>query len=384
MNVLHLFSNSKWTGPAEPALNLCVALRKRGIDAAFACAPGPSGAPNKVVETARDRGIEPVLRFRLAKHRHPLSNMLDRIALSRHLRERRYDLIHCHLDNDHRIAAAPAKTHGVSLVRSSYEGGGFKGGRARLLSTARFLIEPSAMAFERDAARFGFPRERMAVVAGAVDTRRFDPTRTVPDGRRWRGIAPDVFVVGIVARLQRHRRYEDLFGAVRRLVDAGQNVRLVVIGRGTHQAKVGKEPVQRLGLESGVDFTGYLDGEEYVGMLNAFDAMVFLMPGSDGTCRTVREGMAMAKPVVAADRGMLREIVEDGVTGFVVDGTVDSLFLALNRLAGDTHLRRRMGQAARDRAATSYSLDAQSEAVARIYESVLSLGSKGLARPEVP
>ena len=39
MRVLHLFSNAKWTGPAEPALNLCVALRRYGVDADFACAP---------------------------------------------------------------------------------------------------------------------------------------------------------------------------------------------------------------------------------------------------------------------------------------------------------------------------------------------------------
>ena len=31
IRVLHLFSNTKWTGPAEPALNLCVALRKIGV-----------------------------------------------------------------------------------------------------------------------------------------------------------------------------------------------------------------------------------------------------------------------------------------------------------------------------------------------------------------
>ncbi len=36
MRVLHLFSNAKWTGPAEPALNLCVALRRAGVEAAAA------------------------------------------------------------------------------------------------------------------------------------------------------------------------------------------------------------------------------------------------------------------------------------------------------------------------------------------------------------
>ena len=32
MKILHLFSDWKWTGPAEPVLNLCKELEKRGHD----------------------------------------------------------------------------------------------------------------------------------------------------------------------------------------------------------------------------------------------------------------------------------------------------------------------------------------------------------------
>ena len=55
LRVLHLFSNSKWTGPAEPALNLCIGLRALGVHADFACAPNAGASVNKVAETARDR-----------------------------------------------------------------------------------------------------------------------------------------------------------------------------------------------------------------------------------------------------------------------------------------------------------------------------------------
>ena len=98
MRVLHLFSNSKWTGPAEPALNLCVALRTIGIEVEFACSPGPESRRNKIIETARDRGVEPILEFRLPKHRRLWSNFLDRAALRKYLRNRPFDLVHCHLE----------------------------------------------------------------------------------------------------------------------------------------------------------------------------------------------------------------------------------------------------------------------------------------------
>lgn len=369
MRVLHLFSNAKWTGPAEPALNLCVALRARGIEADFACAPDAGTSINKVVETARDRGIEPILDLHLRKHKHLLKNLADRRRLGHILAMAPYDIIHCHMDNDHEIALRPARQYGIPLVRSSYFGDGLPGDRRhrRLVRATALLIEPSQLALEHDAAQFGIAVDRIRVVPGAVDTARFNPERETPDGRRRLNLPSDAFILGIVARMQTHRRYEDLFDAFKALLDTQPDAHLVVVGRGTRQEQVGFVPVRKLGLEGHVHFTGYLDGEDYVGMLKAFDAGVFLVPGSDGTCRAVREIMAMGRPIVAADRGMLREIVANRVDGLVVDGSSASLVDAFRRLAGDRAERRRLGQAARATALACYSLDAQSALIAALY-----------------
>ncbi|MDQ1255628.1 MAG: hypothetical protein QG656_220 [Candidatus Hydrogenedentes bacterium] len=374
MKVLHLFSNAKWTGPAEPALNLCVTLRRHGVETDFACAPDARASINKVVETARDRGIEPLLDMHLSKHRHLLKNAHDKRVLTRRLKTGGYDLIHCHLDNDHTIALGTASKRGIPIVRSSYEGEGFPVSsrhRALLRATAG-LVEPSQRALEHDARAFAFPIDRMRVVPNAVDVTRFDPARELPDGRRWLGIPNDAFVVGIVARMQTHRHYEDFFQVLRRLADAHPHLHAIVVGRGTKQDQVAYRPVKSLSLEKAVHFPGFVDGENYVGVLKAFDVKVFLVPGSDGTCRAVREAMAMGKPAVVADRGMLSEIVEHGQTGLVCDGSADGLFDALNALAGDRAYTRKLGRAAREKAFLDYSLDAQAVSVKRFYEALLA------------
>ncbi len=278
------------------------------------------------------------------------------------------------MDNDHLIAAGPAAALSMPLVRSSYHGTGFPGTRRhrRLAQRADAIIEPSEMACRHDAQVLGLPRAKLRVVANAVDVKRFDPAREMPDGRRWLGIPPAAFVLGIVARLQTHRHYEDLFEAFRKLADDVPGARLVVVGRGTRQQQVGFEPVQRFELEDRVHFPGFLDGENYAGMLRAFDAGVFLTPGSDGTCRAARELMAMGKPLVVTDRGMLREIVRDGEDGFVTDGTPEGLCGAFLRLQQDRGLCRRMGRAARATAESRYSLEAQSAAVVQVYEDLLT------------
>lgn len=377
--VLHLFSNAKWTGPAEPALNVCVRLRGLGVRTEFACSPASGNSVNKVVETARARGVEPILDMRLDKHRHLLHNWLDRRRLRRLLTGTRYDLVHCHLDNAHDIAAPVAAALGIPIVRSHYKGAGFPATRryARLARLTSFLIEPSERARAHDEAAFGFPADRMRVVPGAVDIARFDPGRALPDARAWLGIPPDACVVGIVARMQTHRHFEDLWAAARRLVDEAPHAHVVVVGRGTNQVKVGLEPVRAMGLANHVHFPGYLDGDNYVAMLAAFDVGVYLVPGSDGTCRAAREIMAMGKPMVVADRGMLAEIVAHGEQGLVCDGSPDGLHAALARMVGDAAFRRECGEGARERATTAYSLEAQARAVREVYDAVLAAGVRG-------
>jgi len=371
MKVLHLFSNSKWTGPAEPALLLCSSLRGLGLEADFACAPGGGRTPNKIVETARDLGIEPILDLRLEKHRNPVWNLMDRARLKALLDKKHYDLVHCHLDNDHRIAAPVAARAGVPLVRSSYEGTGFqRGEHMRLLYRTAALIEPSEMAKQHDCPVYVFSPGRTHVVPAAVDVARFDPQRETPDGRRRLNLPPQALVVGIVARMQPHRHYDDLFEAFRLLLEDVPDARLIVVGRGSNQEEVARRPVRELGIEASVHFPGYLDSEDYVGMLRAFDIGVFLTPGTDGTCRAVREMMAMAKPVVAADRGMLREIVEHEQSGLVCAGSAGALHQTLLRLARDRQERHRFGQAARARAVEAFAPEVQARSVLAIYEGI--------------
>jgi glycosyltransferase involved in cell wall biosynthesis len=351
-----------------------VGLRARGVEADFACAPDAGASINKVVETARDRGLEPILSLRLYKHRHPLYSWLDRRALARLLDVCPYDLIHCHLDNDHAIALAPAARRGIPIVRSSYEGLGFKRDRlhAKLLQNAVMLIEPSQRALDHDAEAFALPQDRLCVVPGAIDVNRFDPRRETPDMRQWLRIPRDAFVVGIIARMQTHRHYEDLFHAFKILLETAPEAHLVVVGRGTNQQKVGVDPVRALGLTERVHFPGFIDGENYVGMLRAFDVGVFLVPGSDGTCRATREILAMGKPLIAADRGMLAEIVTHGQDGLVFDGSVEGLAAALQRTHANRAERLQMAHVAREHAVAVYSIEAQSATVAEIYTQLLT------------
>jgi glycosyltransferase involved in cell wall biosynthesis len=102
------------------------------------------------------------------------------------------------------------------------------------------------------------------------------------------------------------------------------------------------------------------------------DFNIFLMPGTDGSCRAVREVMAMGKPVIAADRGMLSTIVDHNVTGLVIDDTPGNLATATVSLAKDSELRKRMAEASLQKAQDVFSQESMAEKVERVYEELLS------------
>jgi glycosyltransferase involved in cell wall biosynthesis len=114
--------------------------------------------------------------------------------------------------------------------------------------------------------------------------------------------------------------------------------------------EVAVKPAARKELAGKVIFTGYRRGVEFVDTLRCMNAKVFLVPGSDGSCRAVREVLAVGVPVVATKRGMLPEIVIDGETGFIVEETPEGFADALIGIAKDEVLRKNLSKGARDAA----------------------------------
>lgn len=376
MRILHLFANWKWTGPAEPALNLAWTLRGRGHDVHFACGREVSPMPNFVANEARSRSFDPILSLRLGKHRHPIYDPIDRRALRTIVKDLQPDVVHCHLNNDHRLALGATRGLGIPVVRSLHDGDPPRNDRdmRTLLSNAtKGLIVVSDRMAEAVASRFPIDADRVTVIDGAVDLRRFDPSRRgLPNLAREYGLAKDDFVVGIVARMQKHRRFEIFFEAMTKAAAQLPNLKILLVGRGTWMDEVAVKPAARKELVGKAIFTGYRQGAEYVATLRCMSVKVYLTPGSDGSCRAVREALAMGIPIVAAKRGHLQELIEDGIVGLQVEDDADQLADAIIRIASDAKLRTAMSRAAAKRAKERFGLDRQAERVEDVYRRVLA------------
>jgi len=137
---------------------------------------------------------------------------------------------------------------------------------------------------------------------------------------------------------------------VEALAHAGPEVRLTIAGRGSLAADVARR-AKELGVTDRLELPGFVSDDELVDRYARCRAVVYVPHDEDYGYVTL-QAFAAAKPVItAADSGGVLEWVEDGVTGFVTDGSPEQIGAAMDRLAGDAELAEKMGRAAQERVA---------------------------------
>ncbi len=390
MKILHLFSDWKWTGPAEPVLNLCRELEKRGHEVLFAYRSPPLEVSDSIERHVWERGIRATDQFRLnhvLKLRNGFAvgdNLHDFIQLPRFFERKRFDIVNVHQTHGHVIGglAARRSSHDVLIIRTDHKWEALKptwGNHFLLRRCTDGLMTFSETSRKVYCDSYSFPVERTEKITPALDWNSIESRRPFRDMRRELGIGGTDPVVGIVARFQRYRRTEVLLRAIKLLAAEFPNIKGLLVGRSSQMKESVIKPMEQLGLGGHIVLAGYRT-EDYFDTVASMDIFVFLVAGSDGTGRAMREAMALGKPVVVAKRGMLPEMVEDGVSGIVVEDTPQNLAEALGRLIRDEDLRRKMGEAARERSLRDFRLDRQAEEVEAFYERMLTIGKRNGGR----
>lgn len=112
--------------------------------------------------------------------------------------------------------------------------------------------------------------------------------------------------------------------------------------------------------------------DDVAGVLAAAD--VFALPSRwEGFGLAAAEAMAAGLPVIGTKVPGLTELIEDGVSGLLIDSEdTDALMAVINRLADDRDERMRLGSAAQQRVRDNFSIEANVTAHERLYESVCS------------
>ncbi len=199
--------------------------------------------------------------------------------------------------------------------------------------------------------------ERIGSAEGGAETRRL------------LGIAPGRFTVGWIGRMTGVKRTDDVLVTVQKLRERGVDACLVMVGDGPDREAL-EQLAKRLGIARSVLFLGYQ--EEVAPYFAAFDAFL-LTSLNEGTPVTTIEALAAGVPVVSTRVGGVPDVVRDGVDGFLVEpGDTDAMAGRLAELAGDVELRRRIGDAGRERVQSRYSVGRLLDDVDDLYRRLLA------------
>ena len=179
----------------------------------------------------------------------------------------------------------------------------------------------------------------IAIWTRGVDREQFNPERRDMAWRRSIGIDDDEMAILFLGRIVMEKGLDVFSDAIHAFAERGLKHRVLVVGEGPARAWFQEQ------LPNAI-FTGEITGDELARAVASSD--LFLNPSiTEAFGNVTLESMACALPVIAAEATGATNLVRNGVTGTLVDGTDSDEFAdALAAYALDADLRRRHGEAA--------------------------------------
>lgn len=158
-----------------------------------------------------------------------------------------------------------------------------------------------------------------------------------------------------VGRLTPAKGQAILLEAVAQLQSQNLPVHLTLVGMGPDSDSL-KAYAEKLGISGQVQFTGAVDQDHILGYYQTAD--VFVLPSfAEGLPVVLMEAMAMEIPCITTAITGVPELINSGENGLLVPASdVAGLADAIRQLANDAGLRRRLGQAGRQKVLADYNL----------------------------
>ena len=210
----------------------------------------------------------------------------------------------------------------------------------------------------------GIPAGRVHVCYNGIDTRVFFPS---PQPRA-EPLGEGAIVIGTVAVLRPEKGLPTLVEAFARVHRECPAARLLIVGDGPVRSQL-EDMARSLGVREYVRFKPATS--DVAAWLNRMD--IFVLPSlSEALSNSLMEAMACRVAPVASNVGGNPELVREGENGFLFPaGDADSLAFALLRLARDSSLRQRFGEASAAFIASSLTIETAAERMGSIYSGFL-------------
>ena len=366
---LHVDTGRSWRGGQIQVMHTVLGLRASGERAALVA--HPDGELIKRMSEGLD--LIPIA----------LTHEVDLSAawrLSRVIKQLRPQIVHAH--DPHAVAMAatalsiakPPSTYLVAARRLELRMARNSFSRWKYAQVDCFIASGTAV---RDRLLHdGIPPHKIRVVNEGVDVERIQRMHAANVHAEFY-LPMHAPVVGTAAALEPHKGHSYLIDAAARVVKSVPDARFIIIGDGSMRQAL-EHQIHQLHLERHVFLAGYrADAIELIKGLDVF-AMSSI---TEGLGIPLVDAMAAAKPGVATAVGGLSEVVDDGITGYLVPSRdPEAMAGRIVELLKDPGLRERMGQAALKRACERFTVETMVAGTAAVYRSLAAGTASHAAR----
>ncbi len=376
IRLMHLLSHDVGIHASMP---FCLPLAARGWDVSFACPPGPCTE----LAAHHRMAVKPLA---LRRTLHAPSDLAGAIQLLRYFRGERPHIVHTHnikVGHMGRVLAAAARVpivvHTLHGLAYSLETPMLKRlGHTALEWIANRRVDVVLAQSDEDRQTLvesgAISGDRVEWIGNGIDLRRFVPG-AVPAAARARirtelGLNDHDVLFLSAGRLVREKGFVELFEAAALARENDRRIHVAVAGD-LDMDKADSLDARTLAVarDAGVNLLGRRG--DMPELYSAAD-VVALLSWREGLPRTLMEGAAMGKPLLAADTRGCREVVRPERNGLLVPvRDPASLATAMLEMASAPERRRVWGSHNQNEASRLYDLDAVVGRVVAVYDRLL-------------
>lgn len=297
-------------------------------------------------------------------------------CLRKIFKEHKPDVIHCHASMSARFA-------------------GRLYGRAKIVFTRHSVFEPSkrisqgigkaingfvnnatadkiiavAEAAKDNIVRTGVNPDKITVIKNGVE-----PLKVISDEDKLRlksnyNVGEGEYLLGIVARLNYVKGHAYILEALKKLVDDGIKVKLLVAGTGDYEEEI-RAKIAELGIAGNVIMAGFVT--DVTGIMNILDLNLNASFGTEATSLSLLEGMSIGLPAVVSDFGGNPGVVQHGVNGLIFKKCdSEDMYTKLRSLLSDPNAMAMLKQGCYKVFEEQFRAEVMTDAIQKVYTDVM-------------
>ncbi|HHR6405700.1 TPA: glycosyltransferase family 4 protein [Providencia alcalifaciens] len=331
---------------------------------------------------ARKSGIHVIIVKSLKRNISPYFDIVSLIKLIKIIKKEKFDIVHTHSSKTGvlgRLAAFYSKT---PLIIHTVHGFSFPSAKNKLQLFIYYIMEKlgtvcgdALICLHDEDKRIAVNKlklspDKIHMLPNGVDINKFKPLSSIQkeEIRESIGLKNSDTIIGMTGRLWEQKNPLFLFDNLVDILLSNKNIKLVFMGDGELSNSL-KERINTHKLSSQVFLLGWCNNTEEI--LNALD--IFVLPSKwEGMPLAILEAQSTGLPCVVSNINGNKILVTNFKDGFLFDlDDIESFHDSITRLLYDRDLRENLGDYARNKIVSSYSINERIKKIDLIYKNLL-------------